>query len=99
MTQLRVDSELIEHAVVNTQLAIERVRTEHAALTANLENLQHSWSGEASAAFQGHVQRWRVVHQQIDEEISLLNQALAQAGNAYRTAEQDIHRAFLGGAG
>lgn len=98
MAQLRVDSDQILAAVSSTQASIERVRTENAGLTANLVQLQHSWSGSASISFQDVLQRWRAVQLQVEEQIGVINNALAAAGNSYGTTEHDVTRLFSGAA-
>lgn len=98
MAQLRVDSDQILAAVGSTQAAIERVRTENAGLTANLVQLQGSWSGTASISFQDLLQRWRAVQLQVEEQIAAINNGLAAAGNTYGATEHDVTRLFTGTA-
>lgn len=98
MAQIRVDSDILLAAVSSTQAAIERVRAENSSLTANLVNLQNTWTGSASISFQDLVTQWRAVQLQVEEHIGQLNTALAAAGNTYGTTEQDVTRLFAGGA-
>lgn len=99
MVQLAVDSDQILGAVASTQASIERVRAENSGLTANLVNLQTTWSGSASISFQDLLQQWRALQLQVEEQIAQINNALAAAGNTYGSTEQDVTRLFAGGAG
>ena len=97
MAQLRVDSDQITAAVGQTQASIERVRTENAGLTANLTNLQNSWTGDASISFQDVLLQWRSLATQVEEQIGRINHALGIAGTTYGSTETDVRRMFLAG--
>lgn len=57
--------------------------------------MQDEWSGEASASFQELVASWRVTQRMVKQNLDEIAQALAQAGEAYESAEAGVRAAFV----
>jgi early secretory antigenic target protein ESAT-6 len=56
-------------------------------MMSQLMQLQASWTGSASIAFQGVVDQWRVTQRQVEDSLAGINTALAAAGRQYADAE------------
>jgi 6 kDa early secretory antigenic target len=94
MTRFQVDSEAVGSATAAVRASIERIRSEVAALSAQLTGLDGSWSGVAASAFQGVVGDWRATQARVEESLSAINQALAVAGQQYAEIEAANARLF-----
>lgn len=95
MSQFNVDSDQIiatSHAV---QAGIERLRAEAHSLTAQVNNLQGSWAGQASAAFQSAATEWGAMNLQVESVLAALNHSLGAAGAHYAEAEQMNAQLFV----
>jgi len=95
MSQFSVDSDQMiatSHAV---QAGIERLRAEAHSLTAQVNNLQGSWAGQASAAFQSAATEWGAMNLQVESVLAALNHSLGAAGAHYAEAEQMNAQLFV----
>ena len=82
-------------ATQTVQGTIGRIQSEVSGLLGQLTGLQSSWSGQASAAFQGAVADWRSTQLHVEQSLAGLNRALAIAASQYADAEQANARLFL----
>lgn len=96
MVQFHVDSEQVAAATAGTQASIGAIRAEVAGLTARLESLQGSWTGQAAAAFQGVVADWRSTQLRVEESLAAITDALGAAGRMYEDLELQTLRMFSG---
>lgn len=94
MTSYQVDSDAVLAAATASRGTIARIETEVATLYGQLVNLEGSWTGQASIAFQGAVSDWRAMQQRLEESLAGLNQALGMAGQQYADIEQANTRLF-----
>lgn len=88
MTRFQVDSEAAAGVAGSMRSTVDRVRTECAALHTQLTELQGSWTGSASAAFQGVVAEWRSTQQRVEESLASINTALDRSVQSYVDVEQ-----------
>ncbi|MET0990371.1 MAG: WXG100 family type VII secretion target [Glaciihabitans sp.] len=88
MTRYQVDSEAVLAATGAVRASISRIQGEVGGLHAQLLNLQGSWTGQASSAFQTVVLDWKATQQQVEQSADSLNAALGQAGQQYAEVEQ-----------
>lgn len=88
MAVFSVDSDAVVSATATARSTAERVRTDVAALVANLQNLQGTWSGSASVAFQEVLEMWRATQRDVDSALDRVNLALDGAARQYSEAEQ-----------
>lgn len=95
MTRYQVDSEAVLTTTGSVRDSMGRIESEVSGLLAQLVNLQSSWTGQASTAFQGVVTEWRATQQHVVESLSSINLALGQAGQQYADIEQSNARLFL----
>ncbi|TPX04348.1 WXG100 family type VII secretion target, partial [Schumannella luteola] len=88
------DSEaVLAHAAAARQ-TVGRIQGEVGALHAQLEQLQATWTGSAAAAFRGVVDEWRVTQRHVEDSLTAIGSALAQAGQQYAEIEQHNTRLF-----
>ena len=89
MAQFNVDSEVIAAKSAQTKSYV-------ASITASLRDLQSSWTGSASANFQGVLDHWHATQRQVEESITQINEALSRAGVNYADTEQANASMFVG---
>lgn len=87
MAVFSVDSEAVESATATARSTSDRVRADIATMVGVLVQLDATWTGAASSAFQGQVQNWRATQQIVDQALDSLNAALAMAGRTYAETE------------
>lgn len=93
--QYTVDSDAVITTTGAVRGSIARIQGEVQALHGQLSNLQGSWTGQASSAFQSAVTAWKVTEQRVEENLNALNLALGQAGQQYADIEASNARLFL----
>jgi len=94
MTSYQVDSDAVIAATSTMRSTIGRIEAEVTGLHGQLLNLEGSWTGAASVAFQTAVADWKAMQQRLEESLSGLNQALGMAGQQYADIEQANTRLF-----
>lgn len=94
MSRYVVDSDAIESARMAAHATVGRIQTDVAALLGQLQALQDTWSGGASAAFQGVVTNWRGTQLSVEESLRQITLALQQAGQQYADVESANTRLF-----
>ena len=94
MTRYQVDSEAVLNATGAVRTTINRLQAEATGLTSQLDALQSSWTGQAATAFGVVVSEWRMTQQRVEDNLTVLNQALAHAGQQYAEIELSNARLF-----
>jgi len=89
-----VDSEEVAAAAGRAAQSGEAIRSEVAALVGNLQSLDGTWQGQASAAFAGVLAQWRAAQAQVESALGSLSQALSAAAAGYADAEATAARMF-----
>ena len=95
MTRYQIDSEAVVAATSSVQAAASRIQADVSGLHSQLLQLQGSWTGQASAAFQTVVADWTATQRRVEESLQLLNTGLAQAGQHYAEIELQNARLFV----
>jgi WXG100 family type VII secretion target len=88
MAVFSVDSDAVIATTSAVRGTIDRLQGETTAMMSQLMQLQASWTGSASVAFQSVVDQWRVTQRQVEDSLTGINTALAAAGRQYADAEQ-----------
>lgn len=96
MAQFNVDADLIASKSAQARGQVDTIVSEVNALTASLQDLQGSWTGSASANFQGVLTNWRNTQRQVEESIAQINEALSRAGINYSDTELANASMFVG---
>jgi 6 kDa early secretory antigenic target len=94
MTRYQVDSEAVLGATTAVRASMGRIQGEFSGLSAQLVNLQGSWSGQAATSFQSVFEEWKATQQRVEENLAALNQALTRAAQQYAEIEQSNARLF-----
>ncbi len=95
MSSYQVDSELVLATTSSVTATTGRIAAEAASLYAQLLDLQSSWSGAASSAFQTVAADWKATQARVEANLEAINAALATAGRQYAEIEQSNTRLFL----
>ena len=88
MAVFSVDSDAVLTSTAAMRGTIERLQAETSTMLAQLTQLQASWTGGASVAFQGVVEQWRGTQRNVDDTLASISAALGAAGSQYAEAEQ-----------
>jgi early secretory antigenic target protein ESAT-6 len=88
MTRYQVDSDIVMGTTARVRATIETIQGDVAGLMRQLTELQSSWTGDASVAFQAIVSDWRATQQRVEESITMINSALGRAGSSYQEVER-----------
>ena len=93
MAQFNVDSEVIAAKSAQAKSYVASITADVNGMTADL---QSSWTGSASANFQGVLDHWHATQRQVEESITQINEALSRAGVNYADTEQANASMFVG---
>ena len=96
MAQFNVDSEVIAAKSAQAKSYVGSITADVNGMTASLHDLQSSWTGSASANFQGVLDHWHATQRQVEESITQINEALSRAGVNYADTEQANASMFVG---
>lgn len=66
---------------------MNRIQGEVSGLHGQLVALQGSWTGQASAGFQGVVTDWKATQQRVEESLVAIGASLDQAARQYADVE------------
>ena len=88
MAQFNVDSEVIAAKSAQARSYVASITADVNGMTASLHDLQSSWTGSASANFQGVLDQWHATQRQVEASITQINEALTRAGVNYADTEQ-----------
>lgn len=88
MAVFSVDSDSLITATNQVHGTADRLQAETQAMLAQLTHLQSAWTGGASVAFHGVLERWRATQRQVEESLAEISAALGVAGRQYADAEQ-----------
>ncbi len=94
MTSYQVDSEAVLGATATIHASMERISAESGALLGQLVNLQGSWTGAASTAFQSVISDWRATQHRVEESLGAIGRGLGAAAQQYAEAETANARIF-----
>lgn len=87
MTAFSVDSDAVAAATGAIRATADRLQGETSAMLGQLTQLQGSWTGSASLAFQGVIDRWRSTQRDLEAALGDIGTALAHAGSQYAQTE------------
>ncbi|NQX29807.1 WXG100 family type VII secretion target [Microbacteriaceae bacterium VKM Ac-2854] len=88
MTTYQINSDELASASSAIFGSMDRVRSEVAGLMNQLTGLESSWTGQASAAFQGVVANWRTTQQQVEDSMTSISRALGATAQNYAEVER-----------
>ncbi|WAA65153.1 WXG100 family type VII secretion target [Microbacterium oxydans] len=88
MSVFTVDTEAVHAAHGATRATIERLQTESATLMAQLRQLQTTWVGNASNAFQGCAEQWQGAQLHVEQVLDSIGTSLGSVATQYADADQ-----------
>lgn len=88
MSVFTVDTEAVEAAHGAARATIERLRSESATLMAQLRQLQSSWAGDASNAFQSCAEQWQGAQLHVEQVLESIGGSLGSAAVQYADADR-----------
>lgn len=88
MSVFTVDTDAVHSAHGAARATMERLQAESASLMAQLTQLQSSWTGSASNAFQQCSEQWRGAQQHVEQALASISTALGSAASQYADADQ-----------
>jgi early secretory antigenic target protein ESAT-6 len=94
VTHFQTDIDALSTASGSIHASADRIRAEVAGMLGLLTGLDSSWTGQASAAFQGVVGLWRTTQGQVDDGLESIALALGTAGQQYAETEEANARLF-----
>lgn len=88
MSVFTVDTDAVQAAHGAARATMERLQGESASLMAQLGQLQSSWVGTASSAFQTCAEQWRGAQLHVEQVLESISTALGSAATQYADADQ-----------
>lgn len=88
MSVFTVDTDAVESAHAAVRGTIERIRSESATLSAQLRQLQSSWMGDASNAFQTCADQWQGAQLHVEQTLDSIGTSLGSAAAQYSDADR-----------
>jgi len=88
MSVFTVDTDAVQAAHAATRATMERLRSESATLMAQLRQLQSSWVGTASSAFQSCAEQWQGAQLHVEQVLDSVGTSLGSAATQYADADQ-----------
>lgn len=88
MSVFTVDTEAVYAAHGATRATIERLQGESATLMAQLRQLQSTWSGTASHAFQMCAEQWQGAQLHVEQVLESIGTSLGAVATQYADADQ-----------
>ena len=88
MSVFTVDTEAVQAANSAAHATMARLQSESTTLMAQLTQLQSSWTGSASNAFQTCSEQWRGAQMHVERVLESIGTALGAAAMQYADADQ-----------
>lgn len=96
MTAYQVDAAEVALGAATASHTALNIRSSVASMMAQLNALQGTWAGTASASFQSVIAQWQATQVQVEASLEAVSTALSQASNAYSEAELSAAALFTG---
>jgi len=87
MAVFSVDSDAVMSATSAVRATGDRLQSDTAAMMAQLTQLQGSWTGSASVAFQAVIERWRAAQREVEAALADISGALGHVALQYAETE------------
>ena len=94
MTVFTVDSNELAHTSVLVNTCAENIRSQVQTMLGFLNQLESSWTGQASVQFHTLATNWHKAQVNVEECLSQISQQLNIAANTYSRAEEDAMALF-----
>jgi len=94
MAVFSVDSDAVMSATSAVRATGERLQSDTTAMMSQLTQLQGSWTGTASVAFQSVIERWRAAQREVEAALAEISGALGHVATQYAETEMAAAGAF-----
>lgn len=94
MAILQIDTADLMAKSQSVESTLTRIQTDVNSMEAQLRQLQESWKGSASTAFQEVLTQWRGTQAQVEQSLASVRQAMAAASTQYEDTESANTRMF-----
>ncbi|MFJ4222616.1 WXG100 family type VII secretion target [Microbacterium sp. NPDC089695] len=88
MSVFTVDTDAVASGQSAALATMERLRADAATLTSQLTQLQSTWVGSASNAFQSSLDQWRGAQTHVELSLESLGHSLGAAATQYADADR-----------
>lgn len=94
MAILQIDTQDLMAKSQTVEATLSRIQTDVNSMESQLRQLQESWKGSASVAFQEVLTQWRSTQAQVEQSLASVRQAMASASAQYEETESANTRMF-----
>ncbi|GAA1182944.1 MULTISPECIES: WXG100 family type VII secretion target [Nesterenkonia] len=94
MAVLQIDTMDLMAKSQTVESTLTRIQTDVNSMESQLRQLQESWKGSASTAFQEVLTQWRSTQLQVEQSLASVRQAMASASSQYEETESANTRMF-----
>lgn len=96
MPTYQVNASEVAAGAAAASVTASQIRSSVAAMMAQLQALQGTWAGAASASFQNVIANWQATQIQVEDSLESVSAALSQASATYSDAESAASSLFAG---
>ncbi|GAA1105843.1 MULTISPECIES: WXG100 family type VII secretion target [Nesterenkonia] len=94
MALLQIDTAELLAKSQTVEATLGRIQSDVSSMESQLRQLQDSWKGSASTAFQEVLTQWRATQVQVEQSLASVRQAMASASSQYEETESANTRMF-----
>lgn len=94
MALLQIDTAELLAKSQTVEATLGRIQSDVSSMESQLRQLQDSWKGSASTAFQEVLTQWRATQAQVEQSLASVRQAMASASSQYEETESANTRMF-----
>ncbi len=96
MTAFQVDASEVALGAASAAQTASEISASVALMMTQLQALQGTWMGAASASFQGVIAQWQATQANVEASLQSVSQALQAASATYSDAESQATALFAG---
>ena len=94
MAVFQIDTADLSAKAGAVEATLTRIQSDVNSMEGQLRQLQETWKGSASTAFQDVLTQWRSTQVQVEQSLASVRQAMAMASQQYEDTELSNARIF-----
>lgn len=94
MAIFQIDTADLAAKAGTVEATLSRIQADVSSMEGQLRQLQDTWKGSASGAFQEVLTQWRSTQVQVEQSLASVRQAMAAASSQYEETELATTRMF-----
>ena len=94
MAVFQIDTADLAAKAGTVEATLSRIQSDVNSMEGQLRQLQETWKGSASTAFQDVLTQWRSTQVQVEQSLASVRQAMASASSQYEETESANTRMF-----